>query len=395
MVVTHKYLPVNSISLDNLPSGIDVEDLYLPNSTLGTECYLRTFRFGDPNAKVKVYLQAGLHGGEHPGMLVLHQLANLLMSATLENRLIGQVVIAPVCNPIGISQQIQGELLGRFNLSTGKNFNRGFPQFYQAIAENVHHKLSQDGTQNSQQVRDSALYLLDEMTPQDQVSALQHHQLRLALQADYVLDLHCDGESLLHLYGGETRCERIDVLSRQLGAQVFLVGSSNSQCFDDTVNNVWDYMETQFSDYPFASRSIAATLELRGRADVDLSLAQGDAENIFRVLQRWGIIAGDPGPLPPALTTPKPLATMYSTRSHHAGIIIYYKKLGDYCKKGAEIAIIVDPNEPFRSPLEHFRAPVNGILFSRHINKLVSPNMVVFKLAGDKAVDNGCQLLEE
>ena len=53
----------------------------LPPMSLGTERHLTVHAYGDPDARPKAYLQAGLHADELPGSLVLHH----LMSCKLEN----------------------------------------------------------------------------------------------------------------------------------------------------------------------------------------------------------------------------------------------------------------------------------------------------------------------
>lgn len=382
--------------LTNITSGVDIDDLSLSGGMPGNHRYLRVFRFGDPKAKIKAYLQAGLHGGEHPGMLVLHQLAHMLRIAASENQLAGQILLAPVSNPIGITQRVQGELLGRFNLSTGQNFNRGFPQFHEQIVVAVKDQLGSNGEYNTKIVRETILQYLETLVPEDELASLQQYQLELALQSDYVIDLHCDGESLVHIYGSESGKDIGEQLSRQLSARALLLGTDNcSQCFDDTVNGLWDHLQKFFPGHPFAQRSIAATVELRGRADVDITYANTDADNLYRVLQHWGLILGDPGPFPEAITTPTPLQAMFSARAKVAGLVVYKKALGDVCEIGETIAEIVDPNDPFRTPLDYLTTPVSGVLFSRHISKLVFPNNVLFKIAGKQIPDKqsvGCLL---
>ena len=385
-------------SIKLIANGVRVEDVCLHRCMLGNTRYLRIFRFGNPKAKVSAYLQAGLHGGEHPGMLVLHQLAHLLKTAVLNGQLAGQVLLVPVANPIGIAQQVQGELLGRFNMSSGQNFNRGFPQFYELLALEVENNLSEDGEYNSQIVRESVQRYLEALAPKDELDSLQNHLLKLAMQSHYVIDLHCDSESLLHVYGGESGKDVVETLSRQIGAKAFLVGTDKmGQCFDDTINGLWDYLNTRFPNHLFSQRSNATTIELRGRADVDMNYAQTDADNIYRVLQRWGLINGDPGLLPAANCKSTPLDALFSARAQSSGIVVYKKELGDVCRMGEVVAEIVNPNDPFNVPLEYLTTPVNGVLFSRHNIKLAFPNMVVFKIAGNNIEDNrkSSRLLEE
>lgn len=46
----------------------------LPEHALGGQRQITSFHFGQPGKGEKIYLQAGLHADEVPGMLVLHYL---------------------------------------------------------------------------------------------------------------------------------------------------------------------------------------------------------------------------------------------------------------------------------------------------------------------------------
>ncbi|MGO2370171.1 MAG: succinylglutamate desuccinylase/aspartoacylase family protein, partial [Serratia sp. (in: enterobacteria)] len=46
----------------------------LPEHALGGQRQITSFHFGQPGKGEKIYLQAGLHADELPGMLVLHYL---------------------------------------------------------------------------------------------------------------------------------------------------------------------------------------------------------------------------------------------------------------------------------------------------------------------------------
>jgi predicted deacylase len=98
------------------------ETIALPSVATGTRREIEVLRFGAPGARPKAYLQAGLHADELPGMLVLRVLAGLLEGSEV----IGEVVVVPVANPIGLAQQVQGYLRGRYEDNSAGNFNRGY-----------------------------------------------------------------------------------------------------------------------------------------------------------------------------------------------------------------------------------------------------------------------------
>ena len=99
----------------------------LPEHALGGQRQLSHFHFGAPGTGEKVYLQAGLHADEIPGMLVLHYLKRLLSQAERRGELRGEIILVPVANPPGLAQVLLSGGVGRFDLASGRNFNRDFP----------------------------------------------------------------------------------------------------------------------------------------------------------------------------------------------------------------------------------------------------------------------------
>ena len=73
----------------------------------------------------RVYLQAGRHADEMPGVLVLLHLMGLPDQAEARGEIAGEVLLVPAANPIGLSQWAYQRPLGRMDADTLHNFNRG------------------------------------------------------------------------------------------------------------------------------------------------------------------------------------------------------------------------------------------------------------------------------
>jgi predicted deacylase len=76
--------------------------LNLPAMTPGSHRTLTVRRYGNHEARPKAYLQAGLHGNEHAGLLVLHHLLRKLDALARESaengvREWGQTLIIDYC----------------------------------------------------------------------------------------------------------------------------------------------------------------------------------------------------------------------------------------------------------------------------------------------------------
>jgi predicted deacylase len=168
--------------------------------SLGSQKTLTSFHFGTPARGPKVYIQASLHAEELPGMLVAHHLRALLEAAEKAGQLHGEVILVPVANPLGLAQRLDHKPMGRFDLDTAENFNRHYPDLAKAIAPTVQDALGDDPQANVALVRRAMGDYLRDWTPGTELQSLRRTLLTLAHDADFVLDLHCDCEAVLHFY---------------------------------------------------------------------------------------------------------------------------------------------------------------------------------------------------
>jgi predicted deacylase len=355
-----------------------------PNSP-GTHRHLKILRYGEPGASPKAYLQASLHADELPGMIAAHHLMGLLDAAEAEGRILGEIVLVPVANPIGLAQVIDGSHLGRYDLTSGENFNRSFPDLAAIAAERLEGKLGPDATENVRIIRDTLVALLDEGQPATELASLRHLLMREAIDADYVLDLHCDNDALLHLYLGEARWPDGADLSADLGSHATLLAAeSGGTPFDETFSNLWAELRRRLGDTaPIPDACLAGTVEFRGQADVSDELGAEDAAALMRFLMRRGLVAGDPGPLPAPLCDGTPLSGVDALRAPVGGMIVYHVPLGAHVTAGTVVAEIIDPlaEDPaaVRTPV---RTIADGLFFARKIKRLARPGQAIGKVAG-------------
>src|SRR5262245_31868922 len=115
--------------------------IVLPSPSPGSDRHLLVHRFGMPGARPKVWLQAALHADELPGVLVLHHLTARLAEAERAGAVIGEIALVPFANPIGLAQQVGGRLVGRYALDGAGNFNRGFVELRDSLADAVKDRL--------------------------------------------------------------------------------------------------------------------------------------------------------------------------------------------------------------------------------------------------------------
>lgn len=370
----------------------DTLTIELPTPAPGTQRFLRVHRYGAPGARPKAYFQAALHADEIPGMLVAQHLLRALEQAQAEGRIIGEVIVIPVANPIGLNQHLNGRLLGRFDFESTGNFNRGFPDLTPAVLVRVEGRLSADPETNVALIRATLRTVLAEQSALRETEALKLALLRLAIDADFVFDLHCDGESLLHLYASRWQREEAVALGAELGAEVVLLEENpGGGPFDEACAGLWWKLQEALPErqdaIPLAC--FATTVELRGQVDVSDDYAAADAAALLRFLQRRGVIAGNPGAVPEPRCEPTPLDGVDVLTAPAAGVLVYRKQLGDVVAKGEVIAELVDP---LGHPPGMARMPIcsatHGQLFARMTERLARPGQKVCKVAGAKSLSH-------
>lgn len=359
--------------------------ILLPAPAPGTQRTLWVHRYGTPGARPKAYFQAALHADEIPGLLVAQHLLRGLEQACAEGRMLGEVVVVPVANPIGLCQHLNGRLLGRFDAESTGNFNRGFPDLAPVVLERLRGTLGADPTANVARIRETLRVAWAEQRALREAEVLKLTLLGLAIDADFVFDLHCDGEALLHLYASRWQTGEARDLGAELGAAVILLEEEpGGQPFDEACAGPWWKLRAALAaEGPVPLACFATTVELRGQADVNNADAAADAAALLRFLQRRGVIAGEPGPLPEPRCDPTPLEGVDVLTAPAAGVLVYRKPLGAWVNAGEVVAELVDP---LGEPLGVARIPIhsgaNGLLFARMTERLARPGQKFCKVAG-------------
>ncbi len=367
-----------------------VEALPIGGTAPGTVQTLTVRRFGQPGARPKVYVQAGLHADEPPGMLAAHHLIGLLQAQADAGRMVGEVVVVACANPIGLSQQVMGSLIGRFDLGDGINFNRGYPALADSVAQAVSDKLTGDPAGNTALIRAA---LLQANAASEAVTPAEHLKrmlLGLALDADLVLDLHCENEGAVHLYTLTPLADRVGPLTALLGAQALLLASdSGGQPFDEACSRPWLDFQSRFPGHPIPLACCAVTVELRGEADVSRALATADAEALLASIIFEGTIDEAAPALPPARCRPTNLADVELLFAPMSGVLVLHRAVGDSIAPGDLMAEVIDPASGTVSALH---ARYAGVLFAHESSRVVSAGCSVAKIAGTDAGRSGCLL---
>ncbi|MCB6184829.1 succinylglutamate desuccinylase/aspartoacylase family protein [Leeia sp. TBRC 13508] len=360
----------------------------LISPALGTQREVISYHFGNEGQGKKVYIQSSLHADELPGMLTAWQLRQQLTALEAEGKLIGEVVLVPVCNPIGLNQRLQNAFLGRFELGSGENFNRNYPDITEELIAAVDGQLSQNAEENVRLIRQTAKAILKARQSVNELDSLRTTLLGLLIDADVFLDLHCDWEAALHLYTGTSVWPTVEPLARYLGAYASLLSlECGGAPIDDASFQIWWKLREHFGDqFPIPDATACVTVELRGQSDITHELAKQDADNLIAYLTWLGVVGGDVPPQPDLIYPATPLAGTAPVKAPVSGVIVHRSEVGQFVKAGEPLMDIVNPHHDEVTTLY---APVDGVLYQRHFVRFAHTGMDIARIAGSEATRSG------
>lgn len=352
---------------------------------------LTSYHYGSAGSGKKIYIQAALHADEIPPMLVAQFLRRALERLDAEGRVRGEVILVPAANPIGLSQVMQGTPLGRFDLGSGVNFNRAFHHVADEIKPELAGKLGPDAQANVAAIRAAARASVARWSPSDATGLLKKSLLSMAIDADIVLDLHCDNEAMLHVYTGTALADRVAPLAALLGARAFLLSdASGGAPFDEACSRLWWELATHFGEAtPIPPACAAITVELRGEMDVRYDLAEQDARGLLQFLAREGVLDIPIDPLPDALCAATPLEAVEPLHAPQSGVLVFHKHLGDTVAAGEPVADIVNPVTGDTATVCATHA---GLVFASTAHRHLLRGMHICKVAGATPFRSGSLL---
>ena len=359
-----------------------VEKIALKSSSPGTQRFLKVHKFISAKAGPKVYMQAALHADEWPGLLTLQHLITELIDLDNRDLLCGEIVIVPYANPIGMDQRLNGVVLGRHSFSAEGNFNRHWPDF-SAITKKVLDTNPQSSVEQYRQALREAVAQLPTHTPLAQLKATL---LALSIDADIVLDLHCDSQALVHIYANYRQRQESELLAQCMRSPILLLEDKPGGSPFDAAH-ILPWIAVESSGCPVSC--FTATVELRGFADVDDQLAIADAQGLLNFLAAREVVQVAVTDMIETKVLTTDLEAVDSVRATATGILCWTKQLGDWVEKGELIAQVVnlesDTPEQGRSAIY---SRTQGMLFTTNIAKLVCEGDNVGKIAGTEVLDN-------
>lgn len=357
------------------------------------------YSVGPHDAPEKVHLQAALHADEQPGTMVLHHLLPLLRQADERRLLRARFTVMPLVNPLGMANLSFRTHLGRYDPNTGVNYNRRWPDLFAAIRTQLAGRLSDDERFNVNLIRKAVANWIDSQQPRSAAEQLRLLVLREAHDAEFVLDLHCDNDSLLHIFTSPELMPELQDLADWMGAAATLTAAdSGGGSFDEVLPLLYRKVAAANPGKPVPMASATATLEYRGQADTFDTLGADDARRLFGFLCGRNLIDLDPGMRPEPAPPGMPFEATEILRVDRPGLVAYRVELGERVTKGQPVAdlIALDGPDAFigRMPI---LAGTDGLVLSRVCNKYVTRGASIMKIVGTTPLQQrrGAYLLED
>ncbi len=366
-----------------------IEEVDLGSTIPGNRRTMKILRYGTPGARPKAYLQGAIHACEMTGTLALLELADLLDGAQARGEITGEIVLLPMCNPIGYGQFLLGEQSGRFDHRSRDNFNRGHYEVSDAVAEILAGKLGADAAANVAAIRRTAKDVIASIPATNELAVWRKTLLEHSIDADLVFDIHSDLDAIPFMYVNKADWPAATDIAATLGCEATILNEpyAASTNFSGVIGSLWQRLADRFgTGVAIPNACVAVLLELRGRHSVSHTLAKEDAKRFYALLQRRGLIAGDPGPLPPLPADATPIAGMDVGYAPFAGPAVYHVKPGTRVADGDAICDVVNPmadTPETRNVTLRARSP--GVVYARPENGMVVfPGQVMFRIAGPK-----------
>ncbi|MEO0536008.1 MAG: succinylglutamate desuccinylase/aspartoacylase family protein [Cyanobacteria bacterium P01_A01_bin.123] len=294
----------------------------------GDRLSLQTYCFQGATPGKKVYIQANLHGAELAGNAVVYALIEFFSQLDAA-QLKGEVLLLPLCNPLGVNQRTHHFVSGRFNPYDGRDWNRIHWDYEKTGADipafaKAHLKDSPEQIIHAfrQQI---GLAFQRELETLRSPAGVPIHQLyrtqlqALALDADYLVDLHSStNEGLTYLYYFDRRADSARTFGLDFGT---LLDQYDGDAFDEAFIKPWLALEMAFEQlhHPLRLDIEAFTLELGTGMQIDADAVKRGIAGVQNYLVHKGML--------PSIEPPRVNESAVKF-AHHSRVIKYYATAG-------------------------------------------------------------------
>ena len=294
----------------------------------------------------KVYIQSSIHGAEVQGNVVIYHLIQWLQNMPIS----GEIILVPNCNPVGTNIKAGEYTLGRFDPVNGTNWNRGYYYDASEVAEFAKTVTSEESVASvKQRFRNHWRQAIEtKLASPWGLGLAQQLNLRLqqmAVDADYVLDLHNGPVSTRHIYIPEYAKASATLFNfpHCIFIPNVFAGALDEATFCPwwTLTDLLNERDKRQVDFGVE----AFTLEMGSQEVIDFDEGEIDATSILSYLTAKGLLPESQ--LEPANMTRLGvnLSDYKTLFTQWGGMVQYCAKPGQHVKEGELLAKVLNIDE--------------------------------------------------
>ena len=333
----------------------------------GDQIALQVYQYLGGQPGKKAYLQANLHGAEIAGNVVIHQLMAWLGSLD-ESEIAGEIWLVPVCNPLGVNARMHHFPTGRYSPYEGDDWNRIFWDYEKTGAQISPIQGDAKSVVKAYRAQILEAFKAEQAKLEQPQGVSLEHRYRtilqsLALDADYVIDLHSSsnrGMAYLYYFPG-----------REAGAQLFsldfgiLLDEYDGDAFDESFIKPWLALERVSGEAgnPLRCDVEAYTLEVGTGMKIDPVAAEKSLRGVQNYLIQKGLIQTGPAEAQSPATNPD--MALYSRHNVHK----YYAPTGGVLQNRVEPATQVAVDDVLYEMVQFNKAgemPMTKVVKAQH-----------------------------
>jgi predicted deacylase len=330
-------------------------DISVRKLATGHELTIPVFEFKGTGNGQKAYFQASMHGAELQGNAVIFELIQYFT----KNPPLGDVTLVPHANPYGMNHKSGEYTQGRFDPTTGDNWNRKYFDLIDSPLSRLKIDSFLQAQSESQMdwksVRSQFKILLLDALKQHQITIkargggygeLLALQLQiLASEADLVLDLHTASRSVPYVYSPEYALES----AAKLGMKYILsIPRVFSGALDEAIFFPWWHLFDRIKkskpgvDLPAQLDVEAFTLELGQDEAISKEEAKKTSYGIIQYLaHKWNLPASKASN-PTSQASICELKNFRTVFTQAGGLVEFLAPVGEILKKGQPLARILN-----------------------------------------------------
>ncbi|WP_330204223.1 succinylglutamate desuccinylase/aspartoacylase family protein [Cyanobacterium sp. Dongsha4] len=215
---------------------------------------LKTYHFQGKNGAKKAYIQANLHGAEIVGNAVIYELIEFFSNLNSE-QIEGEIILVPMCNPVGVNQRNLFFSTGRYSPYDGLNWNRIFwdyihesPDLDTFVKLNINLSKEEIYYNYLTDIINSFSHKIQEVNNSRSLPFSEHLRnilQSLSLNANYVIDIHSSSVSAIdYIYSFDRRQKSTDYF---LLEYAILMNKYDGNAFDEAFLNPWLVLEKKLN----------------------------------------------------------------------------------------------------------------------------------------------------